>query len=1014
MTDAPLRFREVCLSLGLFIAVVALLFHDITLGGCTIASAPHSPFTRFEGPVGYERVERVPFSDASGAALTNEASVPYRRRALSAGGLPFWNPNTGCGQPYLAGHQPGFFFPLHFLMLAGPDPLGIDLTYLGRLVLAGWCMFLFLRTHRLGRRASFLAGVMYLGAGYLVTDVNSTNVSAECLVPGLLLALERLVTRARRWDFVLAVALVTLVLASGNPEAEFLGFLLGGFYALVRIVTSGSGGKLRLFGLVVAVHALGALVAAPLILPFLEFYGLSIHYHHVAQHEVVAPLGFLALFVNPGLFDQVDFGLPASVYGTGTIGCVLAGVGLLASRHRFLKIFIGSALLVTAAVYFDAPGFRELRALPLIRQFSLYKYPAAHLCLHLAVLAGLGVDSLVRGSARRPGRTLALAGVAVGMVPVLFTLIWDEVVAGFAFSGAGTYLQHPDPGQPEFGLLPWLLAAALGLGLLLARRPAFAGLAAAALIVLGCGEVYHHIPRPYPPRRDIYAPSAWISTLPKPYHAYRIYSTEFILAPDTASVFNLNDIRYFEVLKVDRYVKLIREAFDYPLATIGFNHAALRSGTPVRALRALGVRYVAGHEHLVPLARGPLPGGGRTDLGVDLRGGGGCLAATVVVPPRQAGEVIVTLRSPAGFAASPIRTLEPGGVSTRVALEGLELEVPALAYLAVHFEPGACLDLALPVWDGQPTAIDALRAGSTVIQAMRGYYPTDVFRPRPGGTFRAIRPFLLALPTPVENRGSELVLRARVVGPGPASVALVYHRAAEVRRVPFTNESESEPRRVPLRVDLAPFTGRAITLSLEIAGQARLENAHFVADGITRRRTVEGVSVHEVEHTRPRAYGVYEAEIVPEEAEQLARLLDLEFPIATRVILEKKPREHRPPAATTPVRPEVSWIHEDPSGGSLELEATFAADGFLVLLDNFYPGWQARVDGKPVEIVRANYTFRAVAVPAGTHRVQFDYRPTHWLLSLVLTALGLALTVGLAARMRAVRCPGSPRESGGS
>ncbi|MCP4036695.1 MAG: YfhO family protein, partial [bacterium] len=47
--------------------------------------------------------------------------------------------------------------------------------------------------------------------------------------------------------------------------------------------------------------------------------------------------------------------------------------------------------------------------------------------------------------------------------------------------------------------------------------------------------------------------------------------------------------------------------------------------------------------------------------------------------------------------------------------------------------------------------------------------------------------------------------------------------------------------------------------------------------------------------------------------------------------------------------------------------------GYLVLSDAYYPGWRARVDGKPVSIHRANYLFRAVPIPAGESRVEFVF-----------------------------------------
>lgn len=57
------------------------------------------------------------------------------------------------------------------------------------------------------------------------------------------------------------------------------------------------------------------------------------------------------------------------------------------------------------------------------------------------------------------------------------------------------------------------------------------------------------------------------------------------------------------------------------------------------------------------------------------------------------------------------------------------------------------------------------------------------------------------------------------------------------------------------------------------------------------------------------------------------------------------------------------------------MEANLDAPGALVLADAWYPGWQVTIDGRPAPLLRANYLFRAVLLPAGQHRVQFEYRP---------------------------------------
>ena len=62
----------------------------------------------------------------------------------------------------------------------------------------------------------------------------------------------------------------------------------------------------------------------------------------------------------------------------------------------------------------------------------------------------------------------------------------------------------------------------------------------------------------------------------------------------------------------------------------------------------------------------------------------------------------------------------------------------------------------------------------------------------------------------------------------------------------------------------------------------------------------------------------------------------------------------------------------------------------LVLADANFPGWVARIDGKEAPILRADYLFRGVLVPAGEHDVAFAYEPRP-------LALGLLITLATAA-----------------
>jgi uncharacterized membrane protein YfhO len=58
--------------------------------------------------------------------------------------------------------------------------------------------------------------------------------------------------------------------------------------------------------------------------------------------------------------------------------------------------------------------------------------------------------------------------------------------------------------------------------------------------------------------------------------------------------------------------------------------------------------------------------------------------------------------------------------------------------------------------------------------------------------------------------------------------------------------------------------------------------------------------------------------------------------------------------------------------------------------ESYYPGWKATLDGRPVEIFRANYLSQGVVVPQGVHRVVFDYQPESFRYGAIISVLSIA------------------------
>jgi hypothetical protein len=98
----------------------------------------------------------------------------------------------------------------------------------------------------------------------------------------------------------------------------------------------------------------------------------------------------------------------------------------------------------------------------------------------------------------------------------------------------------------------------------------------------------------------------------------------------------------------------------------------------------------------------------------------------------------------------------------------------------------------------------------------------------------------------------------------------------------------------------------------------------------------------------------------------------------------------------------------------VNIEVDPIAPGYLILTDPWYPGWTCTVDGRLTQIHRADYLFRAVAVPAGKHQVHFRFDPGPLRLGEMITTAALVAVLGLNITLLALRIHGRDRKPSGA
>jgi hypothetical protein len=153
----------------------------------------------------------------------------------------------------------------------------------------------------------------------------------------------------------------------------------------------------------------------------------------------------------------------------------------------------------------------------------------------------------------------------------------------------------------------------------------------------------------------------------------------------------------------------------------------------------------------------------------------------------------------------------------------------------------------------------------------------------------------------------------------------------------------------------------------------------------------EPMRVYRVPDPRPRTYAVAGARVA-DGGDAVRTLLDPAFDPAQEVVLPAGPSARVDPSFSGASRVQAR------EADRVAVEAELSGPGYVVLVDAWDPAWRATVDGQPVDLLRANVAFRAVAVSAGRHHIEMRYRPVTLPWGVVIT--GMAVAVGIVALVR--------------
>ncbi len=364
--------------------------------------------------------------------------IPWIDQAWSQvhhGQLPLWNPYSGLGMPLAFSWQStsfgfptliGYLVPVKFAFTAGLFVI---------VVVSGTGAYVFAGMLRLGVLASALVGTVFVLSGPISSQLGWPMASVMSWA-GWLFASALLVVRGKRRARSICAFAIVLALAiyAGHPEVTILLLVALGIYLFVVLVQRaprlGASGPIvqPVVDLIIGSLA-GVALAAPLVLPGLQLIGGSVasttHYGSVTtpDHAALQLLfqGFDGLPISSShWFGSLSYQSTAAYFGVIALVLVVVAVGTRWRRPEVTGLAAVSVVMASLVLLPAIPT--AVNDLPLAGTAYLTR-AFMPMAFGLSVLAGIGLDALVRDHAKARVRRWALCGFAV--VIVVLVVVWS-------------------------------------------------------------------------------------------------------------------------------------------------------------------------------------------------------------------------------------------------------------------------------------------------------------------------------------------------------------------------------------------------------------------------------------------------------------------------------------------------------------------------------------------------------------------------------------------------------------
>ncbi|MGC8888239.1 MAG: YfhO family protein [Verrucomicrobiia bacterium] len=144
--------------------------------------------------------------------------IYYWKTSILSGELPFWNPLSHCGVPFIAQWGTMSLYPFSLIYLILPLPLGLNLFIFLHLIVGGAGMYLLAKKWIGKEYPSLLAGVGYIFNGAVLSCLMWANyVAAVCWIPWIIYSFETAILQGKKY-LIYSIIFSVIQYLAGVPE----------------------------------------------------------------------------------------------------------------------------------------------------------------------------------------------------------------------------------------------------------------------------------------------------------------------------------------------------------------------------------------------------------------------------------------------------------------------------------------------------------------------------------------------------------------------------------------------------------------------------------------------------------------------------------------------------------------------------------------------------------------------------------------------------------------------------